>query len=96
MLPATWYEGAAQLLNSTELTLHIFELYFTGSTIKPMKEGKKPEYLEKTPGEELQKIPHTKAWRFKPQAGLEPALYHWWQARKADMLTITRCAVPDN
>ena len=37
-----------------------------------MKEGKKPEYLEKTPVEELQKMPHTTAWRLKPQARLEP------------------------
>ena len=33
-----------------------------------MKEGRKPEYTEKTPGDELQKMPHTKAQRFKPQA----------------------------
>ena len=33
-----------------------------------MKEGKQPEYPEKTPGDELQKMPHTKAQRFKPQA----------------------------
>ena len=30
---------------------------------------------------------HIKARTFKPQARLEPALYHWWQARKADVLT---------
>ena len=54
-----------------------------------MKEGRKPEYLEKTPGDELQKMPHTKSRRFKPQARLEPAQQHWWQARKADMLTVT-------
>ena len=33
-----------------------------------MKEGRKLEY----PGDELQKMPHTKAQRFKPQARLEP------------------------
>ena len=33
----------------------------------PMKEGRKPEYPEKTPGGELQKMPHIKARRFKPQ-----------------------------
>ena len=44
-----------------------------GRTIKPMKEGRKPEYPEKTPGDKLQKMPHTTARRFKPQAGLEPA-----------------------
>ena len=38
-----------------------------------MKEGRKPECPEKTPGDELQKMPHTKAQRFKPQARLEPA-----------------------
>ena len=38
-----------------------------------MKEGRKPEYPEKTPGDELQKIPHTTARRFKHQARLEPA-----------------------
>ena len=54
-----------------------------------MKEGRKPEYPEKTPGDELEKMPHTTARRFKPQARLEPAQQHWWQARKADMLTVT-------
>ena len=38
-----------------------------------MKEGRKPEYPEKTPGDELQKMPHATARRFKPQARLEPA-----------------------
>ena len=38
-----------------------------------MKEGRKPEYPGKTPDDELQKTPHTKARRFKPQARLEPA-----------------------
>ena len=33
-----------------------------------MKEGRKAEYPEKTPGDKLQKMPHTKAWRFKPLA----------------------------
>ena len=37
-----------------------------------MKEGRKPEYREKTPGDELQKMPHTTARRFEPQARLEP------------------------
>ena len=38
-----------------------------------MKEGRKPEYQVKTPDDELQKMPHTTAPRFKPQARLEPA-----------------------
>ena len=49
-----------------------------------MKEGRKPEYPEKTLGDKLQKMPHTTARRFKPQARLESA-----QARKADVLTVT-------
>ena len=54
-----------------------------------MKEGRKPEYQEKTPGDELQKMPHTTTRRFKPEARVEPAQLHWWQARKADVLTVT-------
>ena len=59
-----------------------------------MKEGRKPEYPQKTPGNELQKMPHTTARRFKPQATLEPVQKHWWQARKADMLTVTPRVAP--
>ena len=95
MLRATWYEGAAQLLSLTELKSHLFELYFIGWTIKPMKEGRKSEYLEKTPGDEVQKMLQTTARKFKLQARLEPAQKRWWQVRKADMLTVTpRVALP--
>ena len=73
MLRATWYKGTAQLLSLTELKLHLFQFYFIGWTIKPMEEGRKPEYPEKTPGNELQKMPHITARRFKPQARLKPA-----------------------
>ena len=59
-----------------------------------MGEGRKPEYSEKTPDDELQKIPHSKARKFKPQTRLEPALKHWWQARKADVLTVTPRVAP--
>ena len=38
-----------------------------------MKEGRKLEYQDKTHGDELQKMSHTKARRFKPQVRLEPA-----------------------
>ena len=38
-----------------------------------MKEGRKLEYPEKTPGDELHKMPHTAARRFKPHARLKPA-----------------------
>ena len=33
-----------------------------------MKEEKKPEYPEKIPDNHLQKIPHAKARKFKPQS----------------------------
>ena len=39
-----------------------------------MKEERKPELPEKTPGDELQKTPHTEDRKFKPQQKLEPAL----------------------
>ena len=41
---------------------------------KLMREGRKPEYPEKIPDNELQKVSHTKAQKFKPQPRLEPAL----------------------
>ena len=41
-----------------------------------MKEVRKPEYPEKTPGYELQKMPHTKARKVMAQARLEPAHTH--------------------
>ena len=91
MLHATWYEGTTQLLSLPELKSHLFEFYFIGWTIKPMKEGRKPECPEKTRGDELQKMPHTTARWFKPQARLKPAQQHSWQARKADMLSVTPC-----
>ena len=37
-----------------------------------MKEGRKPEYPEKTPNDELQKMPHTKARKFQPQGWVNP------------------------
>ena len=86
---ATWYEGTAQLLCLTDFKSHFFELFVTGRTINRWKEGRKPEYQEKTPDDELQKMPHTTARIFKPQPRLESVLQHWWQGRKADVLTIT-------
>ena len=61
-----------------------------------MKEERKPDYPEKTPDAELQKMPHTKARKFKPQPRLELSLSHSWQARKADVLTITPPVTPSN
>ena len=39
-----------------------------------MEEWRKPEYPEKTPDDEPQKMPHTTARRFKPQARVEPTV----------------------
>ena len=39
-----------------------------------MKEWRKLEYQEKTPDDKLQKMPHTKAQKSKPQTRLKPAL----------------------
>ena len=39
-----------------------------------MKEGRKPEYSEKTPDDELQKMSYTEVRKFKLQPRLEPTL----------------------
>ena len=59
-----------------------------------MKEGRNAEYPEKTPDDELQKMSHTKAKKFKPQPRLELALKHWWQARKTGVLTMSPRVAP--
>ena len=38
-----------------------------------MKVGRKPEFPEKIPEDKLQKMPHSKARKFKPQPRLENA-----------------------
>ena len=53
-----------------------------------MQEGKKLEYPEKTHDDELQKMTHTAARKLKIPR-LRPVLQHYWQARKADVPTIT-------
>ena len=37
-----------------------------------MKEGRKPEYPEKTPADELQKMPHTKNENSSPKEDSNP------------------------
>ena len=63
-------DNSAIKFDRVEIALILALFYW----LKPMKEGRKPEYREKTPDDELQKIPHTKARKFKPQARLESAL----------------------
>ena len=54
-----------------------------------MKEGRKPDYPATTLGDKLRKMLHTTARRLKPQPRHKPAQQRWWQARKADVLTVT-------
>ena len=54
-----------------------------------MKEGRKPEYQGKTPGDELQKMPHTTLPKDSGAKRDSMAQWYWWQARKADVLTVT-------
>ena len=39
VLPATWYEGTAQLLSLTDFKSHLYELYFIGGTINRWRRG---------------------------------------------------------
>ena len=89
VLRATGYERTAQLLSLTEFKSHLFQLYFIGSTINRLRKGGNRSTWKTNPGDELQKMQHTKTRRFQPQARIEPAQQHWWQARKAHVLTIT-------
>ena len=47
----------------------LYRTYFIGWNDWLM-EGRKTEYPEKTPNDELQKMPHTKAQKSKPQPRL--------------------------
>ena len=49
----------------TELKPNLFYLYSINRNHYPMKVGRKPECPEKTTDDELQKMPHTKARKFK-------------------------------
>ena len=55
-----------------------------------MKEGRKPEYLQRSPINKLQILPHSEAQKFKPQQRLKCTFIYWWRtpARKAAMIAI--------
>ena len=75
VLRATWHEGTAQLLSLTEMKAHLFEgllLLLLLAEQLTDKGGKETGVPGETPGGELQKMPHTEARKFKPQARLEP------------------------
>ena len=65
-------DSSANKFDKVEIAI-ILALFYR---LKPLTKegGEKPEYPEKTLDDELQKMPHTKARKFKPQARLEPAL----------------------
>ena len=60
-----------------------------------MKEGRKPEYPEKTPDDKLQKMLHTKAQKFKPQQRLKPTLYIGGRLGKQMCLTLHHTIAPN-
>ena len=79
VLRATWHEGTAQLLSLTEMKAHLFEgllllllLLLLLAEQLTDKGGEETGAPGETPGGELQKMPHTEARKFKPQARLEP------------------------
>ena len=59
-----------------------------------MKEGRKPEYPEKSSDDELQKMPHTKARKFKPHTEARKFKPHT-KARKfqANIGTVSRATL---
>ena len=96
MLCAMWYKGTAQLLSLIELKSYLFYFISLAETISWRRRGGNQSARGGNPDSVLQKMPHTKAWKFKSQPRLEPALKHWWQvlARKTEVLTITLCVAP--
>ena len=70
---ATWYEGTAQLLSWQKLDriCLIFILW-----AEPLTDdgGEETGVPRETHDDELQKMPHTKVRKFKPQPRLQPAL----------------------
>ena len=82
LLRATWYEGTAQLLNLTEFEIAFMcSFILLAGPIKPMQEGRKPSYPEKTPDDELQKMPHTESAKIQAPS-------------ETDVLTVTPRAGP--
>ena len=57
---------------SQSLNRIYFSSILLAETTEPMKEGRKLEYLEKTPGDKLQKMPHTKPEDSSPKRDSNP------------------------
>ena len=76
-------DSSAIKFDRVELKSHLFQLYFIGWTTKPTKEGRKPEYPEKTPGDELQKMMlyrtlRDKEWGEKKHKSANPVQHKSW------------------
>ena len=65
-------DSSAIKFERVKLTFFLPSFYWLNH--KPTKKGRKPEYPEKTPDDELQKMPHTKTRQIQPELRLEPAL----------------------
>ena len=93
----TWYKGTAQLLSLTELksrfVVVVVVFFFSFLLFAELLTDEGGENIgvagEKPCRRAYAKMPHTNARKCKPQLRLEPALLHWWQAKKADVLTMT-------
>ena len=60
--------------DSSAIKFDRVEIVFILAVFYWLKKGRKPKYADLTPDDELQKMPHTKGRKFKPQPRLEPAL----------------------
>ena len=82
MLCASWYERTAQRLSLTEFKSRLFGFILLAETINRWKREETRVPGKKTPDDGLQKMPHTKTRKFKPQRRLKPTLSHWWRLGK--------------
>ena len=59
-----------------------------------MKEGRRLEWLGRSPDSKLRRMPHTKAAKFKSLLRHYPAPHHQWQAWKGELKTLVLCVAP--
>ena len=86
MLRATWYEGTGHLLSLTEFKSHLFEHYFIGWSINRWRRGGNRSTRRKPLATSFRKCHILKPEDSSPKRDSNP---HWWQAEKADVLTVT-------
>ena len=71
------YERTAQPSSLQSWNRIYISLTFIGWNHWTTEDGRKPESPGKNPDNELQKMPHTKSRKIKPQTRLKPALWRW-------------------